>query len=79
MAAIAARPGGNVTEHLAQQCNGQQSCTYIVNYQVIGDPVYGCAKDYVAEYTCADGQTRTARAEPEAGYERPVRLECPAH
>lgn len=70
-------PWGNETEHLTEHCDGQQSCTYIVDYTVIGDPAYGCAKDYVAEYYCNDGQIRTARAEPEAGYQRPVTLECP--
>ena len=71
-------PRGNVTEHLAQQCDGQQRCTYVVDHTVIGDPVFGCPKDYVAEYTCADGQIRTARAEPEAGYQGLVTLECPS-
>ncbi|MCB1395584.1 MAG: hypothetical protein H6898_04580 [Rhodobacter sp.] len=69
-------PWGNRTEYLAQECDGQQSCTYYVDYTVIGDPVYGCRKDYVAEYDCGDGRTRTARAEPEAGYRSPVTLQC---
>lgn len=71
-------PVGNVTDHIAAQCNRQGSCTYVVDYRVIGDPAVGCMKDYVVNYECGDGQTRTASVAPEAGGRRPVTLECPA-
>jgi len=69
-------PQGNVTSHIAQVCNGRMDCRYTIDYQVIGDPVVGCAKDYVVQYTCGTGQPRVARAEPEAGFRSLVSLMC---
>jgi hypothetical protein len=42
---------------------------------VIGDPKYGCRKDYVVQYACG-GQQRQASAGPEAGYGSVVTLSC---
>src|SRR5437879_1917742 len=62
-------PDGNKTDDLRQACAGKQSCTYRVDVQLIGDPVYGCAKDYVAAWRCGpDPAVRKAAAPPEAGY-----------
>ena len=70
-------PQGNVTAHLQQSCGGKQSCSYSVDYKVLGDPVFACAKDYVAEWRCgADPAVRKATAEPEAGYAKVVELRC---
>jgi len=71
-------PQNNVTGHIAAQCDGQASCTYVVDHTVIGDPVVGCSKDYVVVWDCGDGQSRSATVAPEAGFRRPVALECPA-
>lgn len=71
------QPAGNKTPHIAQACTGKASCDYVVDYQVIGDPAYGCAKDYVAEYTCgSDPTVRRASASPEAGFKTTVSLSC---
>jgi len=70
---------GNVTPHLQQSCEGQAACAYRVDHQVIGDPAYGCQKDYVAEWTCGrDPAVRRAVAAPEAGYGSVVQLSCEA-
>jgi hypothetical protein len=70
---------GNVTPHLQQSCDGQSVCAYRVDYKVIGDPAYGCQKDYVAEWTCGrDPAVRRAVAAPEAGYGSVVQLSCEA-
>ena len=45
-------PPGNATAHLQQSCGGKQLCAYRVDHKVIGDPVVGCNKDYVAEWRC---------------------------
>jgi hypothetical protein len=67
----------NVSAPLAQACNGREECDYTIDYQAIGDPSFGCAKDYVAEWQCTgSSQTYTARAEPEAGYQKVVSLSC---
>jgi len=68
---------GNTTSHLQQMCAGQPSCTYRVDYKVIGDPAYGCQKDYVAEWRCGDEPVvRRATAAPEAGFGSTVDLRC---
>ena len=45
-------PQGNATAHLQQSCGGKQSCSYRVDHTVLGDPVFACDKDYVAEWRC---------------------------
>jgi hypothetical protein len=72
-------PHGNKTEHLRQACDGKQSCSYRVDYTVIGDPVSLCAKDYVAEWRCGvDPAVRRANASapPEAGNGAVLELRC---
>lgn len=70
------RSEGNVTGYLARACNDKLSCKYSVDYKVIGDPAPGCAKDYVAKWTCSGSGEQTARAEPEAGYGSAISLTC---
>ena len=68
---------GNTTPHLQQTCEGQPSCAYRVDYKVIGDPAYGCQKDYVAEWSCGqDATVYRATAAPEAGFGSTVDLRC---
>ena len=68
---------GNVTPHLQQSCEGQSVCAYRVDYKVIGDPAYGCQKDYVAEWRCGDDPVvRRATAAPEAGFGSTIELRC---
>ena len=68
---------GNKTAHLATACNGRDTCEYVVNHQVIGDPAVGCAKNYTAEWQCT-GASRNlqASAAPEAGYGSKIMLSC---
>ena len=70
------QPAGNVTAHLAAQCNGAAVCRYTVDYRVIGDPAPGCKKDYVAKWNCRNGSDRSVRAEAEAGYGSVIELSC---
>jgi hypothetical protein len=67
---------GNVTGHIAGQCNGRASCDYRVDHTVIGDPVYGCAKDYRVTYSCGPSN-KEGFAGPEAGFGSIVQLRCP--
>ncbi len=67
---------GNVTDHLKITCNGQSLCEYKVDVGKIGDPFYGCAKTYVAEYSCG-GKTLKAELAAEASYQtEPLILTC---
>ena len=70
-------PYGNKTAHLESQCSGRGSCAYIIDFEIIGDPVPGCMKDYVAEWKCGDDQTiQSAAANAEAGYRSKLQLSC---
>jgi len=69
-------PPGNVTEALADACNGRRVCEYVVRYQILGDPVPGCGKDFVVRWHCGDGRPRRTGAPPEAGFGAAVVLSC---
>lgn len=51
---------GNVTWSVQNRCNGSVNCQYTVNVNEIGDPAYGCAKDFNIEYRCPNGQMKTS-------------------
>jgi len=74
----AGRPGAttNKTWHLKEACEGKQVCEYRVVWEILGDPVQGCAKDYVAVWQCPAGGGGTAKAEPEAGNGSKILLSC---
>jgi esterase/lipase superfamily enzyme len=68
---------GNVTPRLASVCDGKNVCRYIIDYQVLGDPAPGCAKTFVAEWTCSNGGApRSVTIPGEAGFKSPVVLSC---
>lgn len=46
-------PQGNVTGHIAGQCNNKVTCKYTVDHKVIGDPARGRGKDYTVRYRCS--------------------------
>ena len=69
-------PYGNVTAVLASQCNGLSRCDYVVDYRIIGDPVPGCAKDYVAQWSCGT-VSKSLLLPPEAGFGSIATLTCP--
>jgi hypothetical protein len=69
-------PAGNETSVVQQVCTGT-SCSYEVDYRVIGDPVRGCQKDFRVAYHCRGGADKSAYAAPEAGYGSVVTMTCP--
>ena len=59
----------NAKAHIAAQCNGKKKCQYTIYYKNIGDPAYGCEKDYKVKYRCSPNtQTYEIYVEPEAGW-----------
>ena len=71
-------PYGNVTNQLAEVCNGKSTCEYIIDYRVLGDPATGCAKDYFAEWQCGRDQKKNGiRVRAEAGGGTRIELRCP--
>ena len=55
----------------------QAACSYRVDYKVIGNPVFGCNKDYVAEWRCgtSDAVHRASLAN-EAPLGSSIELRC---
>ena len=71
-------PYGNVTDHLAKICDGTARCDYVIDARVIGDPAFGCRKDYIAEWQCGRDTERfviTANFEVDG---TGIVLKCPA-
>ena len=69
---------GNVTGELAAFCDGKATCEYTIETRAIGDPAYGCAKDYSAEWQCGNNPQRGNLAVgPEAGNGTTIVLTCP--
>jgi hypothetical protein len=73
-------PLGNVTNNLAEVCDGRATCEYVIDFRVLGDPAPGCSKDYRAEWECGgrDPERRVVSAGPEAGGGTRIVLRCPA-
>ncbi|KPL51930.1 hypothetical protein [Prosthecomicrobium hirschii] len=67
---------GNATYDVAARCNGLPFCNYKVSYKVLGDPAYGCKKDFQVRYQCGRRGPFQASAPGEAGYGTPVALIC---
>ena len=70
------QPSGNVTKFLADACNGRTTCDYVVQYQTIGDPAPGCAKDFSVQWTCSAGPGGNITVPAEAGRGSKVALQC---
>jgi hypothetical protein len=70
------QPQGNVTKFLAAACDGKKTCDYAVQYQAIGDPAPGCAKDFTVQWTCSMGAGGSTGAPAEAGLGSHVALTC---
>ncbi len=71
-------PYGNVTNHLAEICDGRGTCEYFIDVRVIGDPAGGCPKDYFAEWQCGrDPKRGVMSVSPEAGLGKRIILRCP--
>lgn len=71
------RATGNQTTHLAAECDGKQTCRYIVNNR-FGDPFFGCPKDFSAEWRCGGSlsRIRTVHHASVAGEGYDVTLSC---
>ena len=66
---------GNATRAVDTFCEGRSGCTFQIKAEELGDPAPGCARDFVAVWTCG-GESRRATVPPEAGFGSTVRLDC---
>ena len=47
----------NALQIVAAFCLGKSTCKYTISHGDIGDPSFGCAKDFVATYGCKKQET----------------------
>lgn len=57
-------PRGNLTQDAQVVCGGREDCLYPVGR--LGDPAYGCSKEFYALWRCADGQVHQGSIPAEA-------------
>ncbi len=43
----------NATAKVSAKCDGKASCLYPVDVSDLGDPAYGCQKEFVVTWTCS--------------------------
>ncbi len=60
---------------LVASCNGQFNCTYRIDNKRIGDPMFGCAKDFSVQWTC-DGKGSFSASLPAEASGQAVALSC---
>jgi hypothetical protein len=67
---------GNVTSHVKSRCDGKTQCDYLIDAGALGDPANGCAKNFVAMFTCSGKATvMLSQVEAEANG-RVLQLSC---
>jgi hypothetical protein len=59
-------PHGNATRDFACQCDGRETCPYVVGRALTDHPGVGCPRDFQAEWLCTDSEFHTATLSPEA-------------
>ncbi|HTR50422.1 MAG TPA: hypothetical protein VMJ10_06910 [Kofleriaceae bacterium] len=71
-------PRGNVTDRVAQLCNGKPRCAFHADNSVFADPAFGCPKQFVAEWTCGEDRVlrRTPAQPPRGGEGYAIELSC---
>ena len=63
------------TDWVSRLCNGKNYCSGVVSVSVLGDPFYGCHKDFLAVAECDYGRIIATRVSPEA-HGRHFTLQC---
>ena len=84
MGVTGATYGGNCGAHLGNAgydlevaCDGAMTCSYTIDYRVLGDPAPGCAKDFSAVYLCPGSTVRHhVYVAPEAGFGKVLTMSC---
>lgn len=68
---------GNATRALAAACSGKDECAFKVRKEQLGDPAPGCAKEFVAAWTCKGDRTiRSSSVPAESGLGSTLQLSC---
>ncbi len=67
---------GTSLEDIKSKCNGKNNCDYLINSNIIGDPSYGCAKDYKVNFKCGDEQQDRYAFEKKEASGKNINLTC---
>lgn len=69
---------GNATASMSAACNKRQgTCKYVVDVVQLGDPAYGCGKDFLVQWRCGEEEkTHEAHLAAEA-HGRAIEVSCP--
>jgi peptidoglycan/LPS O-acetylase OafA/YrhL len=69
---------GNATSQIRRTCSGKALCDYLVDVNILGDPVPNCGKTFSVEYSCAPDTTLKKFDMPaEAGFPpQGIQLTC---
>ncbi len=70
-------PPGNATNDVAQMCDGQTTCEYVIDIGVLGDPTPGCPKNYSVEWQCGRDPQRGQIAPGQEASGTRIVLRCP--
>jgi hypothetical protein len=69
---------GNATDAVRETCSGATHCRFRVDARQLGDPAFGCDKDFTVAYRCQhDSAPLRVTIQPEASG-KTVDLSCPA-
>jgi hypothetical protein len=69
-------PGANATRDFAHQCEGKETCWYILDKARIDNPAAGCRREFHDEWRCTDTEFPTGAFSPEEGAGRTLVLSC---
>ncbi|HEX7913551.1 MAG TPA: hypothetical protein VF534_36475 [Paraburkholderia sp.] len=67
---------GNATHDLASQCNGHETCNFVLDPQISASTGNHCSKNFVAEWQCDSQESHSAVLGPEAGHDSTLVLTC---
>ncbi|MEM5454237.1 hypothetical protein VSR69_05175 [Paraburkholderia phytofirmans] len=67
---------GNATADLARQCNGLQTCRYVLHKAPAGTPSVRCRTDFRAEWSCTGTEFHTAALSAQAEPGSTLVLSC---
>jgi hypothetical protein len=69
-------PAGNATRDLVRQCDGRDTCQYVLDRKRVSVAALACRKDLRADWRCTDSEFHTAMLSPEAGAGDTLVLSC---
>jgi hypothetical protein len=70
-------PEGNATWSVGPACNAEAMCSYDVKTSVLGDPWFGCSKDFEVDWDCGASTSTQSLVIPADAAGQTAMLHCP--